>query len=138
MMLALALVLSLQPPLDHVTAARAAAITYRVSPAILLAIAEHETHFDSTLTNGRSCGAMQVATSSKGQCQALADVTLSYLEGARVLRQWLDAAHGNLRAGLRGYARGWEPGAKRPADHANGFDSYVIAHARAYAREAAS
>jgi hypothetical protein len=130
----LAAIVAMIAPDSHVAAARAAAVAYRVDPLVLLAIAEHETRWQSELTNGRSCGAMQVATSSAGQCRAMADVTLAYLEGARVLSQWLHASGGDLPEALAHYACG------NVAKHhdCRGFAHWVIERSAAYGKAARS
>lgn len=141
--LVLSLLLTAAP--DHIAAARVAGTTYRIEPELLLAIAEHETSWNAELVNGHACGPMQVIATSPAHCAVMSDPLLGYLEGARVLRYFLDVARGDLRPGLRGYGCGWakdELGEViRPAQlptSCNGFDSWVIAHRNAYRREASS
>lgn len=127
---------------SHDAAARVAAHVYGVDAEVLLAIAEHETHWDASLRNGYACGPMQVVPVdvdgrwSEARCLAMATPLVGYLEGAAALRERLRVSRGDLRAALRLYGCGWEKDAAgaviRPAQippTCHGFDGYVLSHA---------
>lgn len=140
-MIALSFAVALAMPPAHIAAARIASVAYGIEPELLLAIAEHETHWNAALVNGRACGPMQVIARNEAHCEAMCSPLIGYLEGARVLRAWLDAT-GELREALRGYGCGWATVDGAPVPHApascRGFDSWVIAHAEAIKRRVQS
>lgn len=111
-MTALVLIAALSAPPSHVTAATNAARVHRVDANTLLAIAFHESRYKQGATRkargGVACGVMQVRARSADHCERMrADVAFAYLEGARMLRAWLDASGGDEALGLAGYACGW-------------------------------
>jgi soluble lytic murein transglycosylase-like protein len=122
----------------HVDAAGAAAAQYRLEPELLLAIAYHESRFRPDVVahaGGRSfCGVMQVRADNAEHCRELADLDVGYLAGARVLRAWITATHGDLEKALAGYGCGWwgvEHGCRD-------FAPFVIALRNRYRKAASS
>lgn len=97
--------------LEHAHAAVTAGALYRVDPALLLSIAHHESRYDATAVTAEpggkeSCGVMTPVPRAKGAC-TVSTVIAGYLAGAEHLRTWIDAAGGNLRLALVGYAGGY-------------------------------
>lgn len=99
---------------EHIGAARLAALTYNVDPAVLLSIAHHESRYQrgevTRESRGKvSCGVMTPEpTHAKGVCMsATSSLAAGYLAGAKHLRGWLDACRGNVYCALTGYAGGF-------------------------------
>ena len=93
----------------HLAAARVAAAAENVDVDLLLSIAWHESHYDATMRTAEpgqktSCGVMTPIPKASCATPSLVD---GYLEGAAHLRTWLEAAHGNTRTALLGYAGGY-------------------------------
>lgn len=100
--------------LEHALAATIAGAVYNVPPELLLSIAHHESRYQhATVTREEggkvSCGVMTpVPTQSSGLCQSATTSPLAgYLHGAKHLRHWIDAARGDVRVALMGYAGGY-------------------------------
>jgi hypothetical protein len=101
--------LTVETAVVHLAAARVAAAVHRVDADLLLSIAHHESHYAATQTTAEpghktSCGVMTPIP--KRTC-AVPSLLEGYLEGAQHLRTWLDAARGNERTALLGYAGGY-------------------------------
>jgi soluble lytic murein transglycosylase-like protein len=93
---------------EHAFAAVIAGKIYDVEPALLLSIAWHESRYEIAAVTPEighkvSCGAMTPEPIARCPAPSLLG---GYLAGARHLRGWLDAEHGNLRLALLGYAGG--------------------------------
>lgn len=90
-----------EPAAHHLAAARAVAYAYQLDPALLLAIARHESCFDNRVVTGRCSGVMQT--------MGVPPSTLlqGYERGATEIQQWLRASRGSLRLALSGYSGGW-------------------------------
>src|SRR5262245_22991280 len=98
----------------HLAAASVTGLATGTEPALLLSIAHHESRYAYRVVAaepGRkiSCGVMTPEpTHDVAACR---DTTISiaagYLAGARHLRHWFDACHGNRRCALLGYAGGY-------------------------------
>jgi soluble lytic murein transglycosylase-like protein len=94
---------------QHLRAARVAAVVVDVDPDLLLSIAHHESRYSATEATpevgGRvSCGVMTPEPVAACGAATMLD---GYLAGARHLRGWLDACHGDQRCALTGYAGGY-------------------------------
>lgn len=97
--------------LEHAHAALTAGLMFDVDPALLLAIAHHESRYDATARTREpggkwSCGVMTPVPQASGAC-TVSTVIAGYLAGAAHLRTWLDAARGDVRLALVGYAGGY-------------------------------
>lgn len=99
---------------ENLTAARIAAAITDTDPDLLLSIAWHESRYESTQVTPEvggkvSCGAMTPEpTHDRTACRdATSSLVSGYLAGARHLRVWLDASHGNIKTALTGYAGGY-------------------------------
>lgn len=95
----------------HLAAARVAAQLTDTDPELLLAIAYHESRYKPSLSGPlvrkkRACGIMQ-PTPIASPCRE-ESLLHEYLEGARHLRTWLNATHGNVKHALLGYAGGYK------------------------------
>lgn len=93
----------------HLAAACAAGAAEGVDPYLLLYIAWHESRFNprerTPESGGRvSCGVMTPSPRERCPGRGLAG---QYLAGAKHLRGWFDACHGNARCALLGYAGGY-------------------------------
>jgi hypothetical protein len=93
----------------HALAASSAARVYVVDPALLLAIAHHESHFElgaiTAEVGGKvSCGVMTPVPQARCTPENL---LASYLTGAEHLHTWMVAARGDVRTALTGYAGGY-------------------------------
>lgn len=102
--------LTLETARDHLGAARVAGALADVDPDLILAIAWHESRYAPTARtaepgNKTSCGPMTPIP--KKTCVD-PDLMTGYLEGADHLRTWIDAARGNVRVALLGYAGGFK------------------------------
>ena len=103
--------LTTETALQHIAAARFAAVLTRTDPDLLLAISHHESRYTPDvvgplLHNGkRACGVMQHVP-VKGPCPKRVLVA-DYLAGATHLRSWIRAARGDIERALAGYAGGY-------------------------------
>ena len=107
---------------DHLAAARVVAASSGLDPAMLLAIAAHESNYEPFPKNITpeppardgaprwSCGAMTpTPITDYAECTRIAKSTLAgYLAGAdHLITDWFRPCRGNLRCMLRGYAGAW-------------------------------
>lgn len=93
----------------HAHAAVTAGAVYAVDPALLLAIAHHESRYDAAAVSSEpggktSCGVMTPVP--RATCRTRG-VIAGYLDGAEHVRTWLDASRGNVTGALIGYAGGY-------------------------------
>ena len=100
----------------HLARAALASAVHRVDPALVLAIAAHESHYDEGAVTPEpgglySCGVMTPVPGAPCRPQTVLE---GYLAGAAHLRGWIGGpgspCHGNLRCALLGYAGGGERG----------------------------
>jgi hypothetical protein len=98
----------------HLAAASIAGFVTDTDPALLLAIAHHESRYAFRVVareRGKkvSCGVMTpVPTYDREACaDATSSMLAGYLAGARHLKTWSDACHGDRRCTLIGYAGGY-------------------------------
>jgi len=98
----------------HLAAASIAGFLTDTDPALLLAIAHHESRYVFRAVareRGKkvSCGVMTpVPTHDREACaDATSSMLAGYLAGARHLKTWSDACHGDRRCTLIGYAGGY-------------------------------
>jgi soluble lytic murein transglycosylase-like protein len=98
----------------HLRAARVAGAVYAVDPDLLLSIAWHESRFSAAVVTPEaggkfSCGAMTPEpTRDRAACAyATSSLMASYLVGAKHLRGWIDASHGNIHVAILGYGGGY-------------------------------
>lgn len=101
--------LTLEQAAKHLAAAEYAGATYNVDADLLLSIAWHESRYQAAARTAEpghkvSCGVMTPIP--KEHCTA-PSLLEGYLEGAAHLRAWVDAAHGDMRTALLGYAGGY-------------------------------
>jgi hypothetical protein len=101
--------LTLEAAREHLGAARVAGVLADVDPNLILSVAWHESRYAPTARtaepgNKTSCGPMTPIP--KKTCID-PDLMTGYLEGADHLRTWINAARGNMRAALLGYAGGY-------------------------------
>lgn len=101
--------LTAESAMDHATAAAVAARVYGVDAALLLSVAWHESRYATdavTLEVGgrRSCGVMTPEPLASCPPPSMYG---GYLAGARHVRVWLDAMHGDLHTALTGVAGGY-------------------------------
>ena len=93
---------------EHLVAARAAGAEVGVDADLLLSIAWHESRYSLTRTPEAgglmSCGVM---TPEPRRSCPVEDLWESYRAGARHLRGWMVAMHGDLKQALIGYAGGY-------------------------------
>lgn len=114
--------LTLETAREHLLAARIAARATGTDPAVLLAIAAHESNYEPFPRNitpeppgrdGRprwSCGSMTPKPITDfSECERIASNTLSgYLAGAdHLVTDWSRPCRGNSRCMLRGFAGAW-------------------------------
>lgn len=102
---------------DHLMAARIAAAATGTDVNLILSIAWHEARYDNRAVtaepgNKISCGVMtpepMSKTVAKARCaEAGSSLIAGYIAGARHMREWIDATHGDVRAALLGYAGGY-------------------------------
>ena len=102
--------LTVEVAAQHVAAARFAAILTDIDPDLILAIAHHESRYQSAvvgpLVRGkRACGVMQHVP-IKGKCPT-PSILRDYVNGARHLAEWINAQRGDLKRALIGYAGGY-------------------------------
>ncbi len=96
---------------ENLADAVVAGVVERVSPAMLLSIAWHESRYWAAAITPEvggldSCGVM--TPEPLARCSAESWTLIGgYLEGARHLRTWLDACRGDERCALLGYAGGY-------------------------------
>ncbi len=100
--------------IDHASSAVIAGAAFDLPPDLLLAIAHHESRYQASAVTAEaggklSCGVMTPEPMHDAErCSAATSSLLAgYLHGARHLRGWLAAAHGNVRIALLGYAGGY-------------------------------
>ncbi len=103
--------LTVESAAEHIRAAREAALVTGTDPALLLAIAWHESRYDPRVVTREpghrvSCGVMTPVP--KRGCRG-DELTLEggYLAGARHLREWLDIRHSLRRAVVAYAGAGW-------------------------------
>ncbi len=101
--------LTLETARQHLGAARLAAVLTHVDADLLLSIAWHESRYVVAARTAEplgktSCGVMTPIPKARCTSPSLLE---GYLEGAAHLREWIDAAHGNMRTALLGYAGGY-------------------------------
>jgi len=97
---------------EHLAAARWAGNAHHVAPALLLAIAWHESRYEPRARTrepgGRwSCGVMTPEPHAGACTEVELDMVGGYLNGARHLRTWLDLCGGDETCALRAYAGGF-------------------------------
>lgn len=95
---------------ENILAARVAGVAYDVDPMITLSISAHESRYQARAVGPESggmvsCGSM--TPTPVASCPPGASVLDGYLAGAKHLREWIDAMHGDVRAALVGYAGGY-------------------------------
>jgi hypothetical protein len=95
--------------LEHLTAATIAGAFTGTDPNLLLSLAWHESRYQANAigpeSNHRvSCGPM--TPEPVAHCTS-SSLLAGYIAGARHLRTWLDAMHGNEREALLGYSGGY-------------------------------
>jgi len=98
----------------HLAASTVTGLATGTDPALLLSIAHHESRYAYRVVAaepGRkiSCGVMTPEpTHDRDACrETTSSIAAGYLAGARHLRHWFDACHGNRRCALLGYAGGY-------------------------------
>ncbi len=93
----------------HLGAARAAASAYGLDPDLLLSIAWHESRYTDSATTPEIGGKVSCGALTPEPLPRCAPATLleQYLAGAKHLRGWITAAHGDLHTALLGYAGGY-------------------------------
>lgn len=95
---------------QHLVAARFAGAVYNVDPDLMLGIAWYESRYITTVVGPvvkgkRACGVMQ--SIMKDGCPKNPTLEDGYLEGAKHLREWLDASRNDLHTAMLGYAGGY-------------------------------
>lgn len=95
--------LTIDTAVQHVAAARFAAILTDTDPDLLLAIAHHETRYEPhvivPLVRGKhACGVMQHVPIT-GECPA-PSIFRDYVDGATHLAEWMRAQHGDIARAL--------------------------------------
>jgi hypothetical protein len=101
--------LTVKAAVQHLAAARVAALETGVDADLILSVAAHESHYESNAIGPESGGRVSCGTMTPTPVTTCVRVGLveQYLAGARHLRGWIDAMHGNMRLGLIGYAGGF-------------------------------
>jgi soluble lytic murein transglycosylase-like protein len=102
--------LTIETAREHLVAARVAADVYGVDADLLLSIAWFESRYTADVVGPvvkgkRACGVMQ--SIMKDGCPKNPTLSDGYLEGAKHLRDWLDASRNDLRTAILGYAGGY-------------------------------
>ncbi len=95
---------------DHLVAARVAGAVYSVDPDLMLSIAWFESRYTVNVVGPEvrgkhACGVMQPIMETG--CPKNPTLLGGYFEGAAHLRTWLNAAHGDMRTAMLGYAGGY-------------------------------
>jgi len=95
---------------DHLVAARMAAVYHRVDADLLLSIAWFESRYTidavGPMVRGkRACGVLQPIMEQR--CSETPSLMGGYFEGAKHLREWMNAARGDMRTAMLGYAGGY-------------------------------
>jgi hypothetical protein len=128
--------LTVEVAAQHVAAARFAAVFTHTDPDLLLAIAHHESRYESTvvgpLVRGkRACGVLQhVPITAK--CPE-PSILRDYVNGAKHLAEWIHAQRGDIKRALIGYAGGYallELCDRGEAPRACSIASYHLARAK--------
>lgn len=102
--------LTLETAAAHIAAARYASDITDLDPDLLLAVAYHESRYETAvvgpLVRGkRACGVMQPVPISQ-RCPR-PSLFRGYLDGAQHLATWIRVERGNLNRALIGYAGGY-------------------------------
>lgn len=101
--------LSPSAAVEHLAAARLAALAHGLDPADLLAIAHHESRYTNRVelepTGYYSCGVMTPYDRARARCPAWTLTTLGgYIHGASHFAEWLRICRGLRVCALRGYS----------------------------------
>ncbi len=90
---------------------RVAALAYGFDVELLASMSyyesRHQPHVVSRVRGRAFCGVMQTRADSEPHCTALRLPQLSYLDGARILREWLRINRNDLRDALASYGCGY-------------------------------
>lgn len=94
----------------HLAAARVAAEIHDVDADLLLSVAWFESRYTvntvgPNVRGKHACGVLQPTMETA--CAQAPTLLGGYLQGAKHVREWIDAAHGNMRTAMLGYAGGY-------------------------------
>lgn len=94
---------------DNYASAQIASVVYDVDTTLVLAIAMHESHLQPNAIGPESGHRVSCGPMTPMPVASCVDESMlaGYLAGAKHLRGWIDAMHGDERAALIGYAGGY-------------------------------